>query len=321
MEIERPGKSYDDKHRAACAMWVGMPSGLPPEMAIKFMERLKAGKTLTALTSGRKPHGPRMVTAGRFKKHCQLNPAWGAEANRLAAVNAKAADKLKSSVAKTSRAHCSRGHDFALSGMAFKKHVNGKRYRYCKICNTENSRKGGKISVEVVEKIKALVRSGNSLSSFTGGGRPGYLARFYSVKLLRAQDPELDRLVRSNCGHRISNLREPTLTGRIAAQPDEIFSAVDGAVSRRLPRHIRDHVMGRLSLDILELRVDISAVVHFARLYTREAYNEIEYPKARSLDARVSADSRMTLLDRVSVEAGRDWWDIGMAISSGRQIR
>jgi hypothetical protein len=52
-----------------------------------------------------------------------------------------------------------------------------------------------------------------------------------------------------------------------------------------------------------------------------EAYNEIEYPKTRSLDAKLSADSRMTLLDRVSAEAGSDWWDIGMAISSGRQIR
>jgi hypothetical protein len=40
--------------------------------------------------------GPAMVTPGRFKKHCQLNPEWGVAANQLAKANAKAADALKS---------------------------------------------------------------------------------------------------------------------------------------------------------------------------------------------------------------------------------
>jgi hypothetical protein len=318
--------SHADKIKAGCLKWRGAPPGLSVELANLFMAQLKAGRTLSALTSGVKRHGPAMVTADRFKKHCLLNPDWAVEARTLAAVNAKAADKLKSSVAKTSRTHCSRGHDFALSGMSFKRHVNGKQYRYCKMCNTENSRRGGEISVEVVEKIKALARAGKSVHSFTSGGKPGYIARFYSVKLLRTQDAELDHLLRTNQARcintvQVGNIREPALTGRIAAQPHEVFSAVDGAVSRRLPRHIRDDVMGRLMLDILELRVDISAVAHFARLYTKQAYNEIDYPIARSLDSRLSADSRMTLLDRVSAEAGSDWWEIGMAVSNGRQIR
>src|SRR3954468_8837760 len=45
---------------------------------------------------------------------------------------------------------------------------------------------------------------------------------------------------------------QPTLTGRIAGQPDQIFSAVNAAVSCRLPHDIRGDVMGRLILDILE---------------------------------------------------------------------
>jgi hypothetical protein len=314
--------SHADKIRAGLSKWRGTPPGLPRVTAAEFMAALGAGKTIGQLT-GLCTDPDFFCSYARFKKHCELNPEWGAEAWRISNKNVSA---LKSNVAKRSRTHCSRGHAFALSEKAFKRHVNGKQYRYCRICNTQNALKGGKIAVDVVEQIKTLVRAGNSVSSFTGGGKPGYLARFYSVKQLRAQDPELDHLVRVNCVRRIrsvriGNLREPTLTGRIAAQPHEIFTAVDGAVSRRLPHHIRDEVMGRLSLDILELRVDISAVAHFARLYTKQAYNEMEYPKERSLDARFSAHSSMTLLDRISAEAGSEWWDIGMAISSGRQIR
>jgi hypothetical protein len=36
------GKSLADKHRAAELRWRGMPPGIPPEMAIEFMEKLKA---------------------------------------------------------------------------------------------------------------------------------------------------------------------------------------------------------------------------------------------------------------------------------------
>jgi hypothetical protein len=70
---------------------------MSPELANNFMGVLKAGKTLRVLTSGMKRYGgPAMVTPGRFKKHCQLNPEWGVAANQLAKANAKAADALKS---------------------------------------------------------------------------------------------------------------------------------------------------------------------------------------------------------------------------------
>jgi hypothetical protein len=103
--------------------------------------------------------------------------------------------------------------------LGYKKHVNGKQYRYCKLCNLMHSKKGSKLPDEVVEKIKTLVRAGNRVHSFTIAGKPGYLARFSSVKLLRSQDPEFDRLVRLNSQRKIitTNVRMPTLTGRIAA--------------------------------------------------------------------------------------------------------
>src|SRR5206468_2706893 len=67
------------------------PPGMSPELADEFMAGLKAGKTLRMLTSGDKKCGPAMVTPRRFKKHCELNPEWGAEAERLAKKNQHAA--------------------------------------------------------------------------------------------------------------------------------------------------------------------------------------------------------------------------------------
>jgi hypothetical protein len=241
------------------------PRRMTPAQANEFMEALRAGRTLRRISGGGK-FGPAIASPKKFHTHCKLYPEWGAEAKRLAIANAKAADVLKGST-KRSRTHCGRGHPFAVHGLAYKNHVNGRRYRYCKLCNRINSQQGGKLSDSIVEKIKSLVRAGNPLRSFTSGGKPGYLARFNSVKLLRLKDAEFDRLVRLNSERKIitTNIRMPTLTGRIAAQPDETFSVVDAAVSRCLPHHIRGDVMGRLILDILEGRVDISEVAIYAR--------------------------------------------------------
>jgi hypothetical protein len=54
MEIERLplGQSLADKHRAAELRWRGMPPGIPPEMAVEFMARLRAGSTVRKLTGG-----------------------------------------------------------------------------------------------------------------------------------------------------------------------------------------------------------------------------------------------------------------------------
>jgi hypothetical protein len=56
MEIERLplGQSLADRHRAAELKWRGRPPGIPPEMAIDFMARLKAGSTIRKLVDGGK---------------------------------------------------------------------------------------------------------------------------------------------------------------------------------------------------------------------------------------------------------------------------
>jgi hypothetical protein len=170
--------------------------------------------------------------------------------------------------------------------------VNGRRYRYCKLCNKINARQGSKLPNEILEKVKSLVRSGNPINSFTSGGKPGYLCRFASVKRVRRDDPEFNNLVLLGAQRRklilrqtsitipkpqiitITNLRMPTLTGRVAGPADVVFSAVNEAVSLHLPRHIRDDVMGQLFLDVEEGRVALVDIKRFARKYVSEIYEE-----------------------------------------------
>jgi hypothetical protein len=167
---------------------------MTPTQANEFMAALRAGRTLRRITGGGKTFGPAIASLKKFHLHCELYPEWGAEAKRLAIANAKAADVLKAST-KISRTHCRRGHEFAVHGLAYKSRVNGRRYRYCKLCNKINSQQGSKLPNEVVEKIKALVRAGSPLRSFTSGGKPGYLCRFVSVTQLRQDDTEFNNLV------------------------------------------------------------------------------------------------------------------------------
>jgi hypothetical protein len=64
------------------------------------------------------------------------------------------------------------------------------------------------------------------------------------------------------------------LTGSVAGRADVVFSAVNEAVSLRLPRHIRDEVMGQLFLDVEEGRVALSDVKWFAKKYANDIYEE-----------------------------------------------
>jgi hypothetical protein len=65
------------------------PRRMTPEQASAAMAALREGKTLKRFTSGGK-FGPAIVSLTKLKKHCALYPEWGAEAMRLARVNAKA---------------------------------------------------------------------------------------------------------------------------------------------------------------------------------------------------------------------------------------
>jgi hypothetical protein len=60
--------------------------GLPAKLAIKFEKQMLGGKTITDLTMCATSKFY-LVSISRFRKHCELNPAWGKKIDKLSRVN------------------------------------------------------------------------------------------------------------------------------------------------------------------------------------------------------------------------------------------
>ncbi|WP_426608635.1 hypothetical protein [Bradyrhizobium sp. McL0616] len=149
---------------------------MPADLADEFMRRLRAGETLRRFTSGDKRCGPALVTPQRFKKHRQLHPEWGVEAMRLAKINGKAADLLKSvNSAKRKKAQelCLKG----LHPMSGDKLMAHKGRRVCLARWRHHAATPPVHSIlPVFDQIKDSLRRGVSLGDIcqgrpTGGGK------------------------------------------------------------------------------------------------------------------------------------------------------
>jgi hypothetical protein len=311
------------------------PEFMTPAQANRCMDALKGGSTR------RRVHGYRdrrhdknkaIVTPSKLEKHSNAYPEWGAEVRRLAEENQKASDKLKGiGASRADKTHCRNGHPYAIYGTFKAKtgpkyaHMKGRLFRYCKACNIASGRNPAEpLPAAMVDQIKDLLRHGNSPHSFTNWGAPGRLCKFYAFKQLCENDSEVNNLAALSLERRkllrlpreiitipkpaivkVTNLRAPTLTGRVAGGADVVFSAVNDAVSLRLPRHIRDEVMGQLYLDVEEGRVAFCDIKRFARKYTSDLYEEEK--RQISLDAPAFRDGTGgSKLDRLS-EADGIW--------------
>jgi hypothetical protein len=71
------------------------PRLMTPAQATTFMNRLRSGEAVRRITNGGKLGKP-VCSLEKLKAHCAAYPAWGAEVHRLAKINAKAGDILKS---------------------------------------------------------------------------------------------------------------------------------------------------------------------------------------------------------------------------------
>jgi hypothetical protein len=193
MEIERLplSQSLADKHRAAELKWRGKPPGIPPEMAIEFVAKLKAGSTVRKLTGGGRILGPAMVSYDRFKKHCELNPEWAVEALRISDVNSR----LGKGARLRNRTHCRNGHPLA---DAFVSHQAGYTKRDCRSCWRIRQKQAPPIKPEVARKVEILLRRGSPISSFTTGGSKSYLVEHKTFTRFRLENPQINELFLQN---------------------------------------------------------------------------------------------------------------------------
>ena len=287
-----------------------------PQQARDVEAALRAGKSFRQITNGSKDTGPAIVTSVKWHTHMTAYPIWGAEMKALAAANAKAHDANKGSHMRK-RTHCRNGHPF---GDLTKVFPNGWVKRRCPVCELANRRRGHLPSIEVVGQAMARMLAGKSISSFTLGGSPGYLMPHKDFKLCRATYPAFDRMAAEHIAGsnsrgqklRFANSPQPKkvkpaaasnlrtgLTGIIAAQPHDLFTAIDAAVPRNLPRFIRDDVMGELAEMVLAGDLDVADLAAAARRLTGKQYSAINFGPV-SLDAPAYRDSAIPLIETIS---------------------
>jgi hypothetical protein len=126
------------------------PRLMTSQQAAATMAALRERRTLKRFTSGGK-FGTPIVSLKKVHKHCSAYLAWGAEARRLTAANAKAADALKSRIAGGVM-HCMRGHSLLGARIYIK---DGFRFRFCLECRKIHDAKGGILKPKWGRKLKS----------------------------------------------------------------------------------------------------------------------------------------------------------------------
>jgi hypothetical protein len=313
-------QSHADLIRAGLSKWRGMPPGIPPAMADEFMQKLKAGSTIRKLTGGGKKFGPAMVGYDRFKKHCELNPTWAAEARRISEVNGR----LGKGALKRNRTRCKNGHPLSGSNLYL---APGRWERKCRICMKERDECKRRVSEQQAMLVVEALNDGKTISNITKPGTNTYILNHRALLLFRQKHPKFDRFVvrRSSANAKVHHaegwarraqiLRAPAIAERGA----DIFRLIRAAVPAYLPAQIRDDVIGAMALEVVEGKLRPSDIRRRVGEYVTGQYRQFSKFGPVSLDARLFEDGSATLLDRLSTEEAGTGWDFNMLASTGRR--
>ncbi|MDF0495369.1 hypothetical protein [Bradyrhizobium yuanmingense] len=307
--------SRSELHRIAELKWRGVPPGMPAELAIEFMARLKTGSTIRKLTSGMKEFGPALVSYERFKKHCELHPEWGAEAWTVSKENGRVG---KGSYLRI-LTHCKRGHPLADARMRITK--QGWRIRRCLVCRDEARNACEPLPPEKLRQVKAMLLARRSIADITGkwlrGKKRPVICNSTYFYNARKADPEFDQFVREHTGE--SHARAQTLRWSIerakkitAVRREEANDYL--SIRALIPAHIADpdEIVSCIIEDILTGALQRSDVHQRVRWFVSE--REKQFPtKYRkfgdslllSLDEALFDDGSGTRGDTVS----RGLWD------------
>jgi hypothetical protein len=256
-----------------------------------------------------------MVTFGRFKKHCQLHPEWGAEALKFAAANAKAADRLKGEPGR-SKTHCMRGHSLADAYVCQHKQGPNAGYilRHCRQCTALRGREGFKIKSYVALAVTEKLKQHLPIRSFTTGGSPGYLVKHSTFNRYRRENLEFDELVKYSVSNRPIRRVLPTGSVPPGTYKYDWHPGDEAAIRALVPRWTqgREDIVNDIFVALLDGRLDRTQVVDYVKRFLAAddrmfpaKYAKFGDAKLVSLDARLFDDGTATLGDTVS----RGLWD------------
>lgn len=293
--------SRSELHRIAELKWRGAPPGMSTELAIEFMARLKAGSTVRKLTSGMKEFGPALVSYERFKKHCELNPEWGAEAWSISKENGRSGKGSHLRILT----HCKRGHPLSDAKMRITK--QGWRIRQCRVCRDAARNACVPLPPAKLQEVKAMLVARRPIADITGqwlrGKKRPLICNSTYFYNARKADPAFDQFVREHTGE--SHARAQTLrwsierTKRITAARRE--EANDYLSIRALvPAHIADpdEIVSRIIEDILAGALQRQDVPQRVRWFVSE--REKQFPTKY----RKFGDSLLLSLDEVLFDDG-----------------
>jgi hypothetical protein len=246
--------SHSDFHRALELKWRNAPPGMAPAMVDEFMARLRAGSTVRKLTCGMRLFGPGLVTAGRFKKHCELHPEWAAEAWRISKENTRRGRRERF----TSLTHCKHGHPFSGENL----YVTPGGKRKCLACCDRRNLAPRPPSSEQLKQVTAALNAGKPLrficAGFVGAKRSApRIVSFRKLLFYRRQNPEFDRFIVSmTAGNRskAQALRWNPQKARLDAVRSEAndFRQILGMIPTGLPPDKRDDIAQSILLALLE---------------------------------------------------------------------
>jgi hypothetical protein len=320
MEIERLplGQSHADKCRAGQLRWLNMPPGMPPDVAVVFMARLRAGSTNRKLTAGGKM-GPALVSYERFKKHCALHPEWAEEARRISDANSRIAKgsfkRGKVSQFCQSGRHRMEG-DNVMVGRTHKRPGN----RFCRACWEEKmTRPMTAAEIEAVKRAASV--EGRTFSNITcgvpvGGGAKDYSKAIVSSSILMGQykrDPEfacfMKLAIAANAG-RARKIRYTRVHTATVRDDNNDYYKIRDMIPVGNPN--RDDIVARIFEDLLGgtlKREDVPArvKVYIAELNKLFPTNYAKFGNSPlvSLDEVMFEDGTATRGDNVS----RGLWD------------
>jgi hypothetical protein len=87
---------------------------------------------------------------------------------------------------------------------------------------------------------------------------------------------------------------------QITLSPDAVFQTIDKAVSKALPRFIRDDIIAAMCLAVLEGNLFVENIPKEAAMFLRAHNREYDTFKTISLDAPLAGYDGLTLLDRLA---------------------
>ncbi|WP_143274185.1 hypothetical protein [Bradyrhizobium canariense] len=284
-----------------------------PAQAAACMSALENGMSkrwLTGYVKGTKA----IASANKFEKHCDKYRNWGAWALALVERNRKLADKKKGH--RGGREFCSHGHSFAVHGKSYLQ-ADGRWHRQCLACvSFRHSNPTHTPKPELVEKVRAAVIAGTRVTALSDRHSETFVCDFRQMKAIRRLHNDIAEMIDRNSHQprfvapraaiiRATNLREPTLTGVIAAPADPLFTLADQVIPRNLPPHIRRPAVSSLAAALWLKEVAPEDAGRVAKMFVNAAWKEDAVDRRFiSLDAPAFRDGSVPLIERISERQG-----------------